>query len=178
MDKNCQVLNAYLTTPKMRKIRENLVASLDGNPHEPCVYYVLHLANLLRICNTPGILPRAAINDAVGDLAGQQVQERRAHVDLILGARHEEVATIVERALHSCVNFFWNPNNSTTRAFQIRALHQAAEFNDENLECICFLELPLSCFSESVDYHWCTSRRNLASSDVSQKYSSKVAIFC
>lgn len=163
MDSNCTTLTEYLTSEQLRSIRATSVSALDGNPHDVSVYYVVHLVNLLKICATPGILPRAAVQGVTGDLAGQQVQWRRDQVQLALGACHNSRSSSIERPLHACVNFFWNPNNLTTWAFQARALHQAAELGDERIACVCILEIPLSAFAHSAEYHWCASTVNLAS---------------
>ena len=171
MDSNCTTLAAYLTSAQLRAIRATSVSALDGNPHDASVYYVVHLVNLLKICATPGILPRAAVQGVTGDLAGQQVQWRRDQVQLALGSCHNSRSSAVERPLHACVNFFWNPNNLTTWAFQARALHQAAELGDERVACVCILEIPLSAFAHSTEYHWCASTVNLASRSPTTAYS-------
>lgn len=74
MSQHAQELVDFLTSPELRAIRAARVASLDGNPHEVCVYYIAHLVNLHKMTTSGGILPKAAVAPAQGDLAGQQVQ--------------------------------------------------------------------------------------------------------
>jgi len=162
MPRHAQELVDFLTSPELRAIRAPRVASLDGNPHEVCVYYIAHLVNLHKITTSGGILPKAAVAPAQGDLAGQQVQRRRENVDLTLGPAVPQRRRPVRRPLHSCVNFFWNPDNLTRWAFQVRALHQAAEQDDPAFGCLCILEIPLSAFAGGDDYYWCASDMNLA----------------
>jgi ATP-dependent DNA helicase RecQ len=165
MTNNAQGLLEYLTSSELRKIRASQVAALDSNPHEVCVYYIAHLHNLIKIAASGGILPYASVQTKEGDLAGQQVQRLRDSVELKLGPSITKGRRPIRRPLHSCVNFFWNPNNITNWVFQVRALHQAAEQDDPAFGCLCIIEIPLSFFTSSPELYWCSSDINLAARD-------------
>lgn len=163
MPEHGQELVGFLTSPELRAVRAPRVAALDGNPHEVCVYYIAHLHNLSKIAISGGILPKNSIETAEADLAGQQVQRLRENVELTLGPAIPRGRSPLRRHLHSCINFFWNPDNLTKWAFQVRALHQAAEREDPAFGCLCIIEIPLSTFINGEDYYWCASDVNLAS---------------
>lgn len=170
MSRNEHALEDFLTSPELRSIRASRVAAVDGNPHEVCVYYIAHLHNLAKIATSGGILPKASVEAAHGDLAGQQVQWRRDSVTLTLGPAVPGRRRPIGRPLHACVNFFWNPDNLTKWAFQVRALHQAAEQGDPAFGCLCIVEVPISGIISNQEFYWCASDRNLASSYPRQTY--------
>lgn len=96
-----------------------LVASLqhaigsDGE-HGPCVYFAASYEKLRLIAATEEILPRNAVPNLSiqTEISATGVQARRADVFLGDGAQRFQ-----PKKTHDCLNFFFNPYNSTLFAF-------------------------------------------------------------
>lgn len=84
-------------------------------PETPCVYYLCSHDNFLKIQKSGYLLPRNAVSDldSTGDLSCAGIQKRRTrHIDLGDGGKNN-----TSHDPHDCINFFFNPHNSTFQAF-------------------------------------------------------------
>jgi hypothetical protein len=101
------------------------------------------------------------MGETVTDLSSHNVQKKR-NIPLKLARKISSRSEVIERSLHECVNFFWNPLNDTFWAFQRNALVINPDETDDVYGIVCILEMKLSAFFQSNKIYWCTSRRNLA----------------
>jgi hypothetical protein len=152
----------FLSTDLLEE-RKELYKILETSNDEANVYYIAPLSNLMKIISG-GIKCRALVNSNITDLSGQEVQKRR-DVPLKLAQKVSYNETI-DKKIHQCVNFFWNPLNGTFRAFQRNSLLDV-DVKDSTYGIVCILEMGLSAFFESDRIYWSTSEQNLASSDFS-----------
>ena len=152
----------FLSTDLLEE-RKELYKLLETSNDEANVYYIAPLSNLMKIISG-GIKCRALVNSNITDLSGQEVQKRR-DVPLKLAQKVSYNETI-DKKIHQCVNFFWNPLNGTFRAFQRNSLLDV-DVKDSTYGIVCILEMGLSAFFESDRIYWSTSEQNLASSDFS-----------
>lgn len=129
----------------------------DGE-HGPCVYFAAPYAKLRRIAASGHILPRNAVQDlpAETEISATGVQARRKEVWLGNGHRRFQ-----PKETHDCLNFFFNPYNSTLFAFA----------RNQMIMCglpleLGILEIPLARVSELLQQRgggWACSKRNVAS---------------
>ena len=161
----------FLATDALKEARNELYNFLEAGDDEVNVYYLIPLFNLKSIIADGGIKCRAMMDRDVTDLSGQEVQKRRDK-SLKLG---QKVSSFVEidKRIHECVSFLWNPLNDTSSAFQRNALLLAADKHNDTYGIACILEMRLSAFFESDRVYWSISEQNLASSDFSS-YSKRI----
>ena len=155
----------FLATVPVREARHELYNLLGVRDDEINVYYFTPLSNLKHIVADGGIKCRAMMGSDVTDLSGHEVQKRRDK-SLRL-ARKVSTFEIGDKKIHECVNFFWNPVNDTSRAFQRNSLLLAADNGEDTIGIVCILEMRLSAFFECDKVYWSTSKQNLASNDFS-----------
>jgi hypothetical protein len=155
----------FLATVPVREARHELYNLLGVLDNEINVYYFTPLSNLKRIVADGGIKCRAMVGSDITDLSGHEVQKRRDK-SLRL-ARKVSTFEISDKKIHECVNFFWNPINDTSRAFQRNSLLLAADKDEDTFGIVCILEMRLSAFFECDNVYWSTSKQNLASNDFS-----------
>ncbi|HKW31256.1 MAG TPA: DarT ssDNA thymidine ADP-ribosyltransferase family protein, partial [Verrucomicrobiae bacterium] len=117
------------------------------------VYYICPLSNLRGIATT-GILPNATAPKDRADLSGQSVQARR-NMELNL-------AGWKQANLHQCINLFWNPLNSTMRAFQQNGLLLEASSKNPDDAVVCILEINLERLVLNPKCNWTIAPQNLA----------------
>lgn len=160
----------FLATVPVREARHELYNLLGVRDDEINVYYFTPLSNLKRIVADGGIKCRAMVGSDITDLSGHEVQKRRDKTLRL--ARKVSTFEISDKKIHECVNFFWNPINDTSRAFQRNSLLDA-DVEDSTYGIVCILEMGLSTFFESDRLYWSTSEQNLASNDFSS-YSKRV----
>jgi hypothetical protein len=171
MDNLGRELLDFLATAPLREARNEFYNLLEAGKDEVNVYYLTPLFNLKRIVRE-GIKCRAeAEGDGdIIDLSGQEVQMRR---DRSLKLAHKVSSFVeIDKKIHKCISFFWNPLNQTSYAFQRKAiLFAAADKHNDTYGIVCILEMRLSAFFESNSVHWSISEQNLASSDAFSSYS-------
>ncbi len=155
----------FLATAPLKAARNELCNLLEACDDEVNVYYLTPLPNLRSIVADRGIKCRAMVSSDAADLSGQEVQRLRDK-SLNLAKKVTSDARINKR-IHECINFFWNPSNDTSYAFQRRSLLLAADKQDEIYGIICILEMRLSTFFEYDNVYWSASKQNLASNDFS-----------
>lgn len=155
----------FLATAPLKEARNELYNLLGADDDEVNVYYLIPLFNLKSIIADGGIKCRAMMDRDVTDLSGKEVQKRRDK-SLKLG---QKVSSFVEidKKIHECVSFLWNPLNYTSYAFQRNALLLAADKHNDTYGIVCILEMRSSAFFESDRVYWSTSEQNLASNDFS-----------
>ena len=155
----------FLATDALKEARNGVYNLLGADDDEVNVYYLIPLFNLKSIIADGGIKCRAMMDRDVTDLSGQEVQKRRDK-SLKLG---QKVSSFVEidKKIHECVSFLWNPLNYTSYAFQRNALLLAADKHNDTYGIVSILEMRLSAFFESDRVYWSTSEQNLASNDFS-----------
>jgi len=161
MDSLGESLLQFLTTDSLKQVRRNVYELLEASPDEVYVYYLTPLSNLSSIIADGGLKCREMTEETVTDLSSHNVQEKR-NIFLKLARKISSKSEVIERRLHECVNFFWNPLNDTFRAFQRNALVINPDEADEVYGIVCILEMKLSAFFQSNKIYWCTSRKNLA----------------
>ncbi|GAK59283.1 hypothetical protein U27_06260 [Candidatus Vecturithrix granuli] len=161
MDSLGEGLLQFLTTDPLKQIRRNVYQLLGASVDNVYVYYITHLANLNSILTDSGLKCREVIEDTTTDLSSHTVQEKR-NISLKLARQITSRSEAIERNLHECINFFWNPLNDTFRAFQRNALILNPDEADNVYGIICILEMELSSLFESNKIYWCTSKKNLA----------------
>lgn len=155
----------FLATVPMREARHELYNLLGVCDDEINGYYFTPLSNLERIVADGGIKCRAMVGCDITDLSGQEVQRQRDKTLRL--ARKVSTFEISDKKIHECVNFFWNPLNYTSYAFQRNSLLLAADKDDDTTGIVCILELRLSAFFECNKVYWSTCKQNLASNDFS-----------
>jgi hypothetical protein len=155
----------FLATVPVREARHELYNLLGALDDEINVYYFTPLSNLKHIVADGGIKCRAMVGSDITDLSGHEVQKRRDK-SLRL-ARKVSTFEISDKGIHECVNFFWNPLNYTSYAFQRNSLLLAADKDEDTFGIVCILEMRLSAFFECDMVYWSTSKQNLASNDFS-----------
>ena len=155
----------FLATAPLKEARNGVYNLLGADDDEVNVYYLIPLFNLKSIIADGGIKCRAMMDRDVTDLSGQEVQKRRDK-SLKLGQKVSSFAEI-DKKIHECVSFLWNPLNYTSYAFQRNALLLAADKHNDTYGIVCILEMRLSAFFESDRVYWSTSEQNLASNDFS-----------
>lgn len=165
MDQLAGALLSFLSTNPIRELRKGLLGLLEANDDQVCVYYLVPLSNLVNIIVDGGIKCRSTVNSTIEDLSGYDVQAKRNKI-LKLARKTPSYSTI-DKSIHECVNFFWNPINDTFRAFQRHSLLQEAEENDNTYGVVCILEMKLYDLLQSNKICWTTSQRNLAFTDFS-----------
>jgi len=140
----------FLATAPLKAARNELCNLLEACDDEVNVYYLTPLPNLRSIVADRGIKCRAMVSSDAADLSGQEVQRLRDK-SLNLAKKVTSDARINKR-IHECINFFWNPSNDTSYAFQRRSLLLAADKQDEIYGIICILEMRLSTFLSMIMY--------------------------
>lgn len=101
--------------PVVRPLVEELQQAIGTEgTYGPCVYFASSYEKLERISETREILPRNAVqgNSANTEFSATGVQARRKNVFLGDGYQIFE-----PKKTHDCLNFFFNPYNSTLFAF-------------------------------------------------------------
>ncbi|PKP58432.1 MAG: hypothetical protein CVT89_02805 [Candidatus Altiarchaeales archaeon HGW-Altiarchaeales-2] len=161
----------FLSADSLKEAKKELynLLKVEANNEEINVYYVVSLDNLRNILSE-GIKCRTAVNtenNKATDLSGSEVQEKR-NMSLKLAQNISQYETI-NKEIHSCINFFWNPLNDTLLAFQRNAL-RLVDSDGDTYGIVCILEMRLNDFFESGKIYWTTSRKNLTS----DKYASFV----
>jgi len=165
MDERGKEVLDFLATVPVRDARHELYNLLGVRDDEINVYYFTPLSNLKHIVADGGIKCRAMVGSDITDLSGHEVQKRRDKTLRL--ARKVSTFEITDKKIHECVNFFWNPINDTSRAFQRNSLLLAADKDDDTTGIVCVLEMRLSAFFECNKVYWSTSKQNLASNDFS-----------
>jgi len=165
MDKLGRELLDFLATFPLKGARNELYNLLEADDDEVNVYYLTPLFNLKSIVADGGIKCRAMMGSDVTDLSGQEVQRRR-DISLKLAQKVSSYDKI-DKKIHGCINFFWNPLNDTSYAFQRNALLLAADKDGDTIGIVCILEMRLSAFFECNNVYWSSSKQNLASNDFS-----------
>lgn len=161
MDSLGENLLTFLTTDSLKQIRYDVYQLLKTTTDGVYVYYVTPLSNLNSILSDGGIKCREIIENTTTDLSSHNVQEKR-NISLRLARKTSSKVEAIERRLHECVNFFWNPLNDTFRAFQRNALVINPDETDDVYGIVCIIEMKLCSFFQSDKIYWCTSRKNLA----------------
>jgi hypothetical protein len=154
----------FLATVPLKEARNELYNLLEAGDDEVNVYYLTPLSNLKSIIADGGIKCRAMVGSDATDISAQEVQKQR-HISLKL-ARKGPSYEIIDKKIHECVNFFWNPLNDTFRAFQRNSLLDV-DVKDSTYGIVCILEMGLSAFFETDKVYWSTSRKNLVSDNFS-----------
>jgi hypothetical protein len=169
MDKLGEVLLEFLTTDHLKQIMQKVYNILNTSTENVYVYYISPLSNLKSILSDGGIKCREALGHTT-DLSSHNVQRRR-DISLKLAREVFPRQEYIEKRLHECVNFFWNPLNDTFHAFQRNALVLNPNEAGDAYGIVCLVELDLSSFFQSNKIYWCTSEKNLAvDSSVSYLY--------
>ena len=129
MDNLGRELLDFLATAPLREARNELYNLLEAGNDEVNVYYFVPLFNLKSIIADRGIKCRAMMDRDAVDLSGQGVQAKR-NISLKLA---QKVSSFVEidKKIHECINFYWNPLNDTSYAFQRNALLLASLANSK-----------------------------------------------
>src|SRR2546426_791147 len=130
-------MSAHLLVQALKgfgEARAGLRAVLTPAADQLFVYYICPLKNLRGIA-TGGILPNATAPKDRVDLSGQSVQAKRNIPVALPGGKEANV--------HECINLFWNPLNSTMRAFQRNGLLREATSKNPDDAVVCVLEINL-----------------------------------
>ncbi|MDP3104088.1 MAG: DarT ssDNA thymidine ADP-ribosyltransferase family protein [Candidatus Methanoperedens sp.] len=167
MDNLGKELLDFLATPHLKEARSEINNLLNVCGNEVSVYYLVPLSNLKNIIADGGIKCRDMICDADNDLSAQYVQEMRDKT-LRLAQKVTVNEEIIDKKIHACINFFWNPLNNTSFAFQRNSLLMSE--HDNSYGIICIIEMNIRTFFESVGIFWCISPSNLASHGFSSFY--------
>ena len=158
-----ELLN-FLATKNLKEARHKLYDLLGADFNELNIYYLTPLSNLKRIIKDDGIKCRALMPGDATDLSGLSVQKRRDK-PLELAQRVTDAnINKINKGIHECINFFWNPLNHTSYAFQRNALLLSVD-DDYTIDFVCILELQLNAFFECNKVFWSASKQNLASDD-------------
>lgn len=120
------------------------------------VYYICPLRNLRGMTAT-GILPNVSAPEDRADLSGQSVQAKRNIEINFVGWKQAN--------LHQCINLFWNPLNSTMRAFQRNGLLLEASSKNPDDAVVCVLEINLERLVFDPRCKWAIAPQNLARND-------------
>jgi hypothetical protein len=171
MDNLGKELLDFLATAPLKEAKNELYNLLEADMDEVNVYYLVPLFNLKSIITDRGIKCRAMMERDAVDLSGHEVQAKR-NLSLKLAQKVSSYAKI-DKKIHECINFYWNPLNDTFYAFQRNALLLAAYKHNDSHGIVCILEMRLSAFFESDSVYWSTSEQNLASNDFSS-YSKRI----
>jgi hypothetical protein len=155
----------FLAATSLKEARNELYNLLENGDDEVNVYYFVPLFNLKSIIADGGIKCRAKMDRDAVDLSGHEVQAKR-NTSLRLAQKVLSDSEI-DKKIHECINFYWNPLNNTSYAFQRNALLLAADRHNDSHGIVCILEIRLSAFFESDRVYWTTSEQNLASNDFS-----------
>jgi hypothetical protein len=148
----------HLQNAPLRGLAEQLQRVIGSdNEHGPCVYFAASYEKLRRIAATGAILPRNAVQDlpAETEISATGVQARRKEVFLGDGHRRSQ-----PKETHDCLNFFFNPYNSTLFAFARNQLI----IGGLPLE-LGILEIPLERISGLLHQRrggWACSKQNIA----------------
>ena len=152
----------FLATGSLKEARRELYNLLNVRDDEVNVYYLLPLSNLKSIIADGGIKCKKMVKNDITDLSAHCVQDMRDKT-LSLAQKVSVHEKIIDKKIHECVNFFWNPLNDTFFAFQRNSLLIDADIHDDTYGIVCIIEMRLSAFFESEMVYWCTSNKNLAS---------------
>ncbi len=149
----------HLQTPPQNEWLAQLNQQMGSLPHRqgPFDYFIVSHSNLEGILKTGRLLPRAEVAEEQrrGDLSASFVQTRRMEVYLGDGNR-----ALPSKGVHDCLNFYWNPLNSTLDAMCRNALI----LNEGNM-LIAIVQFPLEGIRDHIrdTFHlWACSNRNIA----------------
>jgi len=159
MDKLGSDLLDFLHNDEIKKYRNGLYNLLKTDSNEINVYYIVRLQTLQHIVEEQGIRSRNSLDCEFDDISASQIQKQRGSKITI--AKYDDKYDRIEKDIHDCVNFFWNPLNNTLSAFQRNSLQF---YNEKDLTygICCIIEVNLQELFNSNKAYWGTSRKNLA----------------
>ncbi|OQX22617.1 MAG: hypothetical protein BWK75_00325 [Candidatus Altiarchaeales archaeon A3] len=187
----------FLSSDDLNEVRKELYGLLkedSSSSNEIYVYYLVHLKNLVEIVKSGGIKCRDMSN-MITDLSVEEVQNKRNNIILRLArdiAPNEATTDKnaqnippyekplyekINKKIHQCVNFYWNPLNDTFYAFQRNAFLLEVDDTDNKYGIVCVLEMRLKDFFEDSKIYWTTSEKNLASDKFASFAKSKYGEF-
>lgn len=187
----------FLYADDLNEARKELYGLLkveSSSSNEIYVYYLVHLKNLMEIVKSGGIKCREMSN-MITDLSGEEVQNKRNNIILRLARDiapneattdknaqnippcEKSLYEKINKKIHQCVNFYWNPLNDTFYAFQRNAFLLDEDDTDDKYGIVCVLEMGLKDFLEDSKIYWTTSEKNLASDKFASFAKSKYGEF-